>query len=454
MVVPSNSSWASPIVLVRKKDGSQRMCCDYRLLNSCTLKDAHPLPRADQSIDNLYGMKYFCSLDLASGYYQVEMDEDAQEKSSFCTRTGLFKWRIMSFGLTNAPATFQRLMQRVLQGLHWSILMVYLDDILVYGTTVPQVLKRLEIVFKRLQEANLKLKPKKCHFFKKQLLFLGYQIGENGVHTDPSKVQAIKEFSTPKNVSEVRTWLGITGYYGKFVKDYASLAFPLNRLLDKENQFQWTPECEDSFQALKSGLITAPILGMPCPDGLMILDTDASNFGLGGVLSQIQDGKEVVLAYSSKAMSKQERQYCVTRQELLSIVYHIKHFKVYLWGTHFKVRTDHSSLKYLVSFKEPEGQLCRWLDALSEYDFEILTRPGKSHGNADFMSRGPCCGKKCYCQYSCSDPTLDQFENEPCPLRHIEIQNNLDTYNLDYSCNDKCEPVSNNTNCSQDFQKL
>ena len=424
MVTPSNSSWASPIVLVRKKDGSQRMCCDYRLLNSCTIKDAHPLPRADQAIDNLYGMKYFCSLDLASGYYQVEMDEDAQEKSSFCTRTGLYKWKVLSFGLTNGPATFQRLMERVLKGLHWSILMVYLDDILIYGTSIPQVIARLETVFKRLDEANLKLKPKKCHLFQKQLLFLGFQISEQGVHTDPSKVQAIKDFNTPKTVSEVRTWLGVTGYYRKFVKDYATLAFPLNRLLDKDLPFQWTKACDEAFIALKNSLITAPILGMPSLEGIMILDTDASNFGLGGVLSQIQDDKEVVLAYSSKAMSKQERQYCVTRQELLSIVYHIKHFKVYLWGRHFKVRTDHSSLKYLVSFKEPEGQLCRWLDALSEYDFEIMTRPGKSHGNADFMSRGPCGGKRCYCTYSCSDPTLDEFDNEPCPLRQMENSHN------------------------------
>lgn len=420
LIEPSDSSWASPVVLVRKKDGSQRMCCDYRLINACTLKDAHPLPRIDQSIDALHGMKWLCSLDLASGYYQVAMDEDAQEKSSFCTMNGLFRWRVMSFGLTNAPATFQRLMERVLRGLHWSILMVYLDDILVYGTSIEQVLARLEVVFQRLRAANLKLKPKKCHLFKKEVLFLGFLVGENGVHTDPAKIQAIKDFETPKSVQEVRQFLGITGYYRKFVKNYASISFPLNRLLDKNVLYNWDEDCDNAFQTLRQRLISAPILGLPAREGLMILDTDASKYGLGGVLSQVQNGQEVVLAYSSKAMSKQERQYCVTRQELLSIVYHIKQFKVYLWGRHFKVRTDHGSLKYLVSFKEPEGQLCRWLDALAEYDFEIITRAGKSHGNADFMSRGPCEGKKCFCTYSCSDPTLDDFEDQPCPLRQLE----------------------------------
>ena len=423
MISVSNSAWSSPIVCVRKKDGSLRMCCDYRKLNDITVKDAHPIPPINQSIDALAGSKYFCSLDLISGYYQVPMHPESKAKSAFCTRNGLYEWNVMSFGLCNAPGTFQRMMERILDGLHWSICMVYLDDILIYGNSVTEVLDRLEMVFIRLRGAGLKLKPKKCHLFTTEVLYLGYKISEKGVHTDPAKVKAVEEFPRPEDVNGVRKFLGLTNYYRKFIKDYAKIAFPLNRLLDKKGKksdlFDWTDICEDAFQSLKEKLVSAPILALPRDTGEFVMDTDASAEGLGGVLHQEQDGELRVIAYSSKALSKEERNYCVSRQELLAIVYHISHWRCYIWGNHFTVRTDHASLKYLISFKDPTGQLARWICSLSEYDYEIVPRPGKKNGNADSMSRIPCGGKRCLCAYACSDPTLTDFDSNPCPLRVI-----------------------------------
>ena len=421
MISISESAWSSPIVCVRKKDGSLRMCVDYRKLNDVTIKDAHPIPPINQSIDALSGSKYFCSLDLVSGYNQVPVHPDSKAKTAFCTRSGLYEYNVMSFGLCNAPATFQRMMEKILNGLHWQVCMVYLDDILVYGKTFQETLERLELVFIRLRAANLKLKPKKCSLFSKSVLYLGYVIGRNGVHTDPAKIKAVKDFEKPKDVQGVRKFLGLTNYYRKFVKDYAKIAYPLNRLLDKKGKgvpFIWNIDCDKAFDTLKQKLVSAPILSLPKEEGMYILDTDASAEGMGGVLQQMQDGELRVISYNSKSLSKTERNYCVSRQELLAIVYHIMLWKCYLWGNHFIVRTDHSSLRYLISFKNPSGQLARWIDALSEYDFEIQARPGKKNGNADVMSRIPCGGKKCFCEYSCSDPTLEEFDENPCPLRY------------------------------------
>ncbi len=434
MISVSDSAWSSPIVCVTKKDGSMRMCCDYRKLNDVTIKDAHPIPPINESIDALSGAKFFCSLDLVSGYHQVPMHPESKEKTAFCTRSGLYSWNVMGFGLTNAPATFQRLMEKVLHKLHWSICMVYLDDVLVFGASVTQVLERLELVFIRLRSAGLKLKPKKCHLFKTEILYLGYKISADGVHTDPAKIKAVKEFPRPTSIQGVRQFLGLTNYYRKFVENYAKTAFPLNRLLDKPDpkaEFVWSDKCEQAFNVLKEKLITAPILALPMEEGMYYLDTDSSAEGIGGVLQQMQDGKLKVIAYSSKALSQAERNYCVSRQELLAIVYHVNHFRCYLWGNHFIVRSDHASLKYLISFKNPNGQLARWIDSLSEYDFEIVSRPGRSNGNADSLSRIPCGGKKCMCNYSCSDPTLEEFHDQPCPLRTLH-----DELLVDLSCED------------------
>ena len=392
VIEPSTSAWASPVVLCKKKDGSVRFCIDYRKLNHITDKDAYPLPRIEDNLDALRGAKWFSTLDLASGYWQVKMDEASKEKTAFCTKYGLYQFNVMPFGLCNAPGTFERLMETVLRGMQWERAVLYLDDIIIFSNTISEQMDRLEEVFDRLQKANLTLKPSKCHFFQKQVEFLGHIVDKDGVHTDPKKIEVIKNWEIPTRVKEVRAFLGITGYYRRFIKDYGQIAKPLHELTEKGQNFKWTHESNQAFESLKTALTTSPILGYPSQkeEDRFILDTDASNCHIGAVLSQIQDGKETVIAYGSKVLSKAERNYCVTRRELLSVVHFCIHFKHYLIGRRFRLRTDHGALVWIFQFKEPEGQLARWLELLSQFDMEIIHRPGRIHGNGDGLSRRPC----------------------------------------------------------------
>ena len=397
IIQPSTSPWASPIVLVRKKDGTLRFCVDYRKLNALTRKDAYPLPRIDDALDTLAGSKWFTTLDLISGYWQVEMSDDDREKTAFCTPDGLFEFNVMPFGLCNAPATFQRLMDAVLAGLQWSSCLVYLDDVIIPGKDFEDHLQNIRVVLERLRQAGLKLHPTKCHFGKKQVTFLGHIVSEDGVATDPQKISKVASWPVPISQHKVRQFLGLASYYRKFIKGFATVAKPLHRLTEKTAVFKWTTDCQVAFEKLRQQLVSPPILAFPDYQKPFILDTDASNLGIGAVLSQVQDdGQERVIAYGSRVLSKAERRYCVTRRELLAVVYFLQHFRPYLLGRHFTLRTDHGSLTWLRNFKEPEGQLARWLEKLQEYDFTIVHRPGQRHSNADALSRLPCqqCGRK------------------------------------------------------------
>ncbi|KAL6458845.1 hypothetical protein MHYP_G00323170 [Metynnis hypsauchen] len=243
---------------------------------------------------------------------------------------------------------------------------MYLDDIIVLGKDVSEMLQRLSQVFNRLLQANLKLKPSKCCLFRRQVAYLGHIVSAQGIATDPEKVQKVQQWPEPTCVSEVRQFVGLAAYYRRFVPDFATIAKPLHELTKKNARFRWTPECQDAFETLKSSLTTTPVLGYPCDSGDLILDTDASNFGIGAVLSQMQDGAERVLAYGSRRLSSTEQNYCTTRRELLAVVEFSRHFRQYLLGRPFIVRSDHSSLRWLVKMKEPEGQLARWLEKLAE----------------------------------------------------------------------------------------
>ena len=395
IITPSTSPWASPVVLANKKDGTKRFCIDYRKLNMYTIKDSFPLPRIDESLDTLSGSKYFCTLDLASGYWQVPLDNDAKLKSAFVVPGGLYQFEVMPFGLCNAPSTFERLMESIFAGLQWKILVIYLDDIIVYGSTIDETLARLEIVLQRLRSAKLKLKPKKCHLFQKQVLYLGHVVTEDGVHTNPEKIEKVKDWPRPKTQSDVRSFLGLASYYRRYIKGFSNLAKPLHALTEKNHAFNWTPECENAFQLLKQKLVSAPILAYPKIGEPFILDTDASKFGIGAVLSQEQDGLERVIAYASRTLSKPEQNYCVTRRELLAIVNFLKHFRHYLYGQDVLVRTDHGALRWLLNFRNPEGQIARWLEVISQYRLTLQHRPGRVHSNADSLSRHPCtqCGR-------------------------------------------------------------
>ena len=390
VIEPTSSPWASPIVLVRKKDGTTQFCVDYRKLNSATVKDSYPLPRIDDSIDALSGSCWFSTLDLASGYWQVEVEERDRPKTAFTTGSGLYQFTVMPFGLCNAPATFERLMERVLSGLPWEVCLLYLDDIIVHAKTFKAELERLRSVFARLREAGLKLSPKKCHLFKKRVVFLGHVVSEEGVSTDPEKIKAVCEWPTPTSASTLRSFLGLCSYYRRFVRGFANIAAPLHRLTEKDKAFVWTHECDVAFHRLKQVMSQAPVLAYPTSEGAFVLDTDASNTGIGAVLSQKQGGEERVIAYFSRSLKKSEQQYCVTRKELLALVTAVRHFHHYVYGRRFKVRRDHGALRWLMNFKNPEGQTARWIETLGIYDLEVEHRQGRNHGNADGLSRRPC----------------------------------------------------------------
>ena len=397
VIKPTNSPWASPVVIVKKKDGSPRFCVDYRKVNTVTRKDAYPLPRIDDTLDTLAGSKWFSTLDLLSGYWQVEVRPEDREKTAFCTPDGLFEFNVMPFGLCNAPATFQRLMDTVLAGLQWTNCLVYLDDVIVLGRTFKEHLSNLKEVFDKFREARLKLKASKCALCQEKVEFLGHIVSANGVATDPKKTEKVANWPVPRSRREVQQFLGLANYYRRFVQDYARIAKPLHRLTEKNTTFKWTSECEGSFENLRQNLVSAPVLAFPDCSRPFILDTDARDSGIGAVLSQVQDdGTERVIAYASRTLSKAERRYCVTRRELLAAVVFIRQFRSYLLGNKFTLRTDHGSLRWLWNFKQPEGQLARWLEKLQEYDFIIEHRQGRKHNNADALSRLPCnqCGRE------------------------------------------------------------
>ena len=393
IIEPAQSAWSSNVVMARKKDGSLRFCVDYRKLNELTVKDTYPLPLIQSCLDAVGKAKWFSTFDLRSGYHQVVMEQKDADKTTFVTRRGTYRFRVMPFGLCNAPATFQRLMDVAMSGLNLEICLVYLDDIILFSDTVEQHMERLEQLFQRLDQTNLKLKPSKCKLFQREVLFLGHRLSADGLTTDPEKTRTIQEWPTPKNLKEVRSFLGLCSYYRRFVQGFSEIASPLHELTKKNHRFGWTTECEDSFKLLKEKLVSSPILAMPVDDGQYFLDTDACDVGIGAVLSQEQNGCERVIAYASRSLSKSERNYCATRKELLAVVFFLKQYRCYLLGRHIKIRTDHAALRWLKNTPEPIGQQARWLEIMEEYDYEIIHRAGRLHQNADALSRYPC--KQC-----------------------------------------------------------
>lgn len=295
----------------------------------------------------------------------------------------------MPMGLKGSAQTFQRTLQIILSGLQWQTCLIYLDDIIVFGSTFDEHLKRVKEVLDCIHQAGLKLKPKKCQFFQQEVTFLGHVVNKDGVKPNPENISKILEWPIPKNVTEIRQMLGMASYYRKFVKDFSAIARPLIHLTKKDVPFKWTEDCNIAFMKIKECLTGPDIMAFPMPNEEFILDTDASNYSIGAVLSQIQNGQERVISYASRTMNKAETNYCVTDKELLAVKYFVEYFKQYLLGRKFRVRTDHQALVWLFKIKEPKGRIARWIEILSAYDFSIEYRPGHKHGNADALSRCP-----------------------------------------------------------------
>ena len=326
VIQPSSSPWASPVVMVRKKDGSHRFCVDYHHLNSLTKSDTYPLPRIDDLLDQLGQCKYFSTLDLASGYWQIRVARESREKTTFVTPQGLFEFLVMPFGLTNAPAAFQRLMQRVLAGLNPDagpdFVAVYIDDVLVFSRTVEDHLNHLRAVIQRIMEAGLKLKPSKCHFAQREVEYLGHLVTPEGLKPNRQLFEAITEFSTPANVSEVRRFLGLASYYRRFIDGFAKIAAPLQELTRKNTPFHWTEACNKSMRTLKTQLTSALVLAYPSFHRPFTVETDASIIGLGAVLQQTQeDSKLHPVAYASRSLTAAEQNYSITELEALAVVW-------------------------------------------------------------------------------------------------------------------------------------
>ena len=398
----SSSPFASPIVLVKKKDGTLRLCVDYRLLNSKTRRDAFPLPRFEESLDALSGARWFSTLDLASGYNQVPVAEKDKMKTAFCTPFGLFEWNRMPFGLCNAPSTFQRLMERIFGAQHCQSLLLYLDDVIVFSSSVAQHMERLNAVLERLKQENLKAKLEKCCFFKEEVGYLGHVISKEGVATDPRKIDVVAKWQHPTNVTELQSFLGFASYYRRFVNGFAKLAAPLHRLAAELRNTKtrrqvaqrlgaaWTEECEQGFEGLKRKLVEAPVLAYANFSLPFVLEVDASHSGLGAVLSQEQEGKVKPIAYASRGLKPVERNmnnYSSMKLEFLALKWAMtEKCREYLLGQKCVVYTDNNPLSHLSTAKLGAVEQ-RWASELANFDYVIKYRPGKRNGNADALSR-------------------------------------------------------------------
>nr|KAG5699813.1 hypothetical protein BaRGS_013533 [Batillaria attramentaria] len=397
VIQPSNSPWASPPVLIRKKDGSVRWCLDFRKLNEVTLKDAFPLPLISECLDTLSGNTYMSTLDMAAGYWQLEIHPEDRHKTAFLTKYGLFEFVRMPFGLCNAPSTFQRAINLVLRGLTWKTVLAFLDDVLVLGRDFEDHLNNLREVLGRFRRHRLKLKPKKCALFRTRVKFLGKIVSKDGVEVDEDSISAVRDWPVPRSTREVESFLGFLNYHRDHLPKLAEVAQPLYSITGKKTPFIWGDAQESAFNELKSLMVSPPVLAFPCREGMFMLDTDASETAIGAVLSQSQGDQTRIIAYGSKALTPPQRKYCTTRKELLALVAFTRQYRHYLLGRHFTARTDHSSLAWLMRFKNLGGQLARWMEELSQYDIQVVHRPGKDHTNADALSRVPAEEEFCNC---------------------------------------------------------
>eukprot|EP00253_Pinus_taeda_P012349 PITA_12349 len=380
---PSVSPWGAPVLFVKKKDGTLRMCIDYRQLNKLTIKNKYPLPRIDELFDQVKGATVFSKIDLRSGYHQIRIKDEDIAKTAFRTRYGHYEFVVLPFGLTNAPATFMCLMNSIFHPYLDRFVLIFIDDILIYSRTIEEHHEHLRMVLQTLREHQLYAKFSKCDFFKEEIQYLGHVITKEGIAVDPEKIKAIMDWPVPKYVADVRSFMGLAGYYRRFVEGFSKVAFPITSLQKKGRTFQWTPNCQKSFEQLKHLLTTAPILSIADPHTDYVVCTDASKEGLGGVL--MQEGR--VIAYESRKLKEHEQRYSAYDLELAAVIHALKMWRHYLMGRKFLLLTDHHSLTSYFSQATLNARQARWIDFLSGFDFDIKHLQGKANRVADALSR-------------------------------------------------------------------
>ncbi|KAL5764427.1 hypothetical protein ACOSQ2_017021 [Xanthoceras sorbifolium] len=365
-----NIPTVSPVLFVKKKDGSMRLCIDYRQLNKLTIKNKYPLPRIDDLFDQLRGASVFSKIDLRSGYHQLRVKDSDVPKTAFRTRYGHYEFVVMPFGLTNAPAAFMDLMNRTFRPYLDQFVVVFIDDILIYSQSPEEHDRHLRIVLQTLREKKLYAKFSKCEFWLNEIAFLGHVVSVKGITADPKNIEAMMKWKPPKNVTKIRSFLGLARYYRRFVKGFSSIATPLTKLLHKNVKFEWNEKCQIAFEKLKAMLVEAPILVQPVSGKDYMIYSDASHNGLGCVL--MQEGK--VVAYASRQLKTHEQNYPTHDLELTAIVFALRIWRHYLYGEKCYIYTDHKSLK-------------RWMELIKYYDCVIDYHPGKANVVADALSR-------------------------------------------------------------------
>jgi RNase H-like domain found in reverse transcriptase/Reverse transcriptase (RNA-dependent DNA polymerase)/Integrase zinc binding domain/Chromo (CHRromatin Organisation MOdifier) domain/Retroviral aspartyl protease len=392
-IQPSKSPFGAPILFVKKKDGTMRMCIDYRALNGITIKNSYPLPRIDELFDRLHGAKVFSKIDLRSGYHQIRISDEDVPKTAFRSRYGHFEFLVLPFGLTNAPATFMHLMHSIFRPFLDQFALVFLDDILIYSKDMAEHKQHVRQVLELLRKNKLFAKESKCELFKDRVEFLGHLVDAKGIHMMSDKIDAVTGWPTLTSVADVRSFLGTVGYYRKFVRMFSEIASPLTELLQKERAFEWGDRQQKSFDELKKAVSQQPVLILPDPTKPYVVTTDASGFAVGAWLGQDQtgDGSLQPIAYLSKKMLPAERNYPVHEQELLAIVIALKEWRHHLSGASFTIRvvTDHKSLIHLQSQPHLSPRQRRWQEFMQEFNFIIEYQEGKHNAVADGLSRRP-----------------------------------------------------------------
>lgn len=389
IVRESSSPYASPIVLVQKKTGEKRLCVDYRALNRKTKKDHYPLPRVEDQLDQLSGNTLFTSLDLASGYYQIPISEESRSKTAFVTPDGQFEYNRMPFGLVNAPSVFQRTINKILQEAKIKYAIVYMDDILIPSRNFPEGLQRLEEVLQLLEKGGLTLKISKCNFFQNSIDFLGFEVGAEGIRPGSRKTDAVSKFPTPHNQHELRQFLGLSGFFRRFIKSYATVTSPLTDLLKKDVPWKWGETQDQAFAKVKSLLTKRPLLALYNPEAETHLHTDASKEGLAGILLQSNNGTLQPVSYFSRKTTPDERKLHSYELETLAVIASLSRFRVYLIGVPFKIFTDCNALRYTLTKRDIIPRVARWWVQLQEYDCSVEYRPGSRMAHVDALSRNP-----------------------------------------------------------------